>query len=110
MPSGRSDAPALRLPRKGRPGLTCGASVRTFGVETYATGTRNIYDVAIDPQLNVFTRDNTNDGNGWNDRVTYSPPGAYHGYPSRFRRFSKEIVDCLIDTGPGSPCGSLFPW
>jgi hypothetical protein len=44
----------------------------------------------------------------WNDRVAYSPPSAYHGYPSRFRRFPQEIVDCLIDTGPGSPCGSLF--
>jgi hypothetical protein len=34
--------------------------------------------------MNIFTRDNTNDGNGWNDRVSYVPPSAYHGYPSRF--------------------------
>ncbi|MEA2711544.1 MAG: hypothetical protein QOF78_4145 [Phycisphaerales bacterium] len=83
--------------------------VRTDGrdIEIFATGMRNIYDVAIDPFMNVFSRDNTNDGNGWNDRVTFSPPGAYHGYPSRFRRFPQEIVDCLTDTGSGSPCGVL---
>ena len=78
------------------------------GLETFATGTRNIYDVAIDPFMNVFTRDNTNDGGGWNDRVTFSPPGAFHGYPNRFRRFAGEIVDTMIDTGSGSPCGVLF--
>jgi len=43
------------------------------GLEVYANGTRNIYDVAIDPVMNIFTRDNTNDGDGWNDRLTYSP-------------------------------------
>jgi putative heme-binding domain-containing protein len=78
------------------------------GLETFATGTRNIYDIAIDPLMNIFTRDNTNDGDGWNDRLTYSPPSAYHGYPSRFKRFSDEIVDCMIDFGGGSPCGSIF--
>ncbi|MDQ3440345.1 MAG: HEAT repeat domain-containing protein, partial [Planctomycetota bacterium] len=78
------------------------------GLETFATGMRNIYDVAIDPLMNVFTRDNTNDGDGWNDRLTYSPPGAYHGYPSRYKRFKDEIVDCMIDFGGGSPCGSIF--
>ncbi|HEV2294676.1 MAG TPA: HEAT repeat domain-containing protein [Tepidisphaeraceae bacterium] len=84
--------------------------VRTDGsdMETFTTGMRNIYDVAVDPFLNIFTRDNTNDGGGWNDRLTYSPPGAYHGYPSRFKRFADEIVDCMIDFGGGSPCGSLF--
>ena len=78
------------------------------GLEVYAHGMRNIYDIAIDPAMNIFTRDNTNDGDGWNDRLTYSPPGAYHGYPSRYKRFKDEIVDCLIDFGGGSPCGSIY--
>ena len=86
------------------------ARIRPDGsdLEAFATGMRNIYDVGIDPFMNVFTRDNTNDGDGWNDRVTFTPPGAYHGYPSRFRRFPREIVDAMIDTGGGSPCGVLF--
>jgi putative heme-binding domain-containing protein len=78
------------------------------GLETCATGMRNIYDGAIDPLMNVFTRDNTNDGDAWNDRLTYSPPSAYHGYPSKYKRFADEIVDCMIDFGGGSPCGSIF--
>lgn len=31
-------------------------------MEVYTHGLRNIYDVAIDPYMNIFTRDNTNDG------------------------------------------------
>src|SRR5215213_2694751 len=33
-------------------------------LELYAVGTRNIYDVAIDPFANLYARDNTNDGDG----------------------------------------------
>jgi glucose/arabinose dehydrogenase len=46
------------------------------GLEVYAHGTRNIYDIAIDPVMNIFTRDNTNDGGGWNDRLTYDSSGS----------------------------------
>jgi putative heme-binding domain-containing protein len=78
------------------------------GLEKFVTGTRNIYDVAIDPLMNVFTRDNTNDGDGWNDRLAYDVPSGYYGYPSKFRNFPGEFIDCMIDFGGGSPCGSLF--
>jgi putative heme-binding domain-containing protein len=78
------------------------------GLEIFARGTRNIYDVAIDPLMNIFTRDNTNDGDGWNDRLTCSVPTAFHGYPTHYKRFADETVGCLIDFGGGSPCGSLF--
>lgn len=78
------------------------------GLETFNTGLRNIYDVAIDPQMNLFTRDNTNDGDGWNDRLAHNIPSGYYGYPSRYKNFKGEFVDCLIDFGGGSPCGSLF--
>ena len=33
-------------------------------MEIYCWGLRNILDVSIDPYMNVFTRDNTNDGGG----------------------------------------------
>ena len=32
-------------------------------MEVYTHGLRNIYDVAIDPYMNIYTRGNTNDGN-----------------------------------------------
>lgn len=78
------------------------------GLETYTSGQRNIYDVAIDPQMNAFTRDNTNDGDGWNDRLSYIIPNGNYGYPTLFRNFGDEIVQPLADYGGGSPCGSLF--
>ena len=78
------------------------------GLEAYSRYTRNIYDVAIDPFMNVFTRDNTNDGDKWNDRLAYDVPTGNYGYPSLFLHFPGEFIDCLNDYGGGSPCGSLF--
>jgi putative heme-binding domain-containing protein len=77
-------------------------------LEIYSFGTRNIYDVSIDPFMNVFTRDNTNDGDNWNDRLAYEVPTGYYGYPSYFMHFPGEFIDCLADYGGGAPCGSIF--
>jgi putative heme-binding domain-containing protein len=78
------------------------------GLEDYSFGQRNIYDVAIDPYMHVFTRDNTNDGGGWNDRLSYVVPSGNYGYPRLFQRWPGEFIDCLVDYGGGSPCGSLW--
>lgn len=78
------------------------------GLETVVTGTRNILAVAIAPTLDLFTRDNTNDGDDWNDRLSFNPFGAQMGYPTLFRNFSDEIIPTLIDFGGGSPVGSIF--
>lgn len=86
------------------------ARVRTDGseLELVSRGQRNIYDVAVSPLMDLFTRDNTNDGGGWNVRLSYVPHGAQMGYPSLFLNFPSEIVQPLADYGGGSPCGSLF--
>ncbi len=77
-------------------------------LEIVSRGQRNIYDVAIDPRLNLFTRDNTNDGGGWNVRLSHVIPSGNYGYPSLFVNFNDEIVQPLADYGGGSPCGSLY--
>jgi putative membrane-bound dehydrogenase-like protein len=77
-------------------------------LEIVSRGQRNIYDVAVDPYLNLFTRDNTNDGGGWNVRLSHVVPQGQYGYPSLFVNFPDEIVQPLADYGGGSPCGSLF--
>jgi putative heme-binding domain-containing protein len=77
-------------------------------LERYNQGQRNIYDVAISPLMDIFTRDNTNDGDAWNDRLSFIIPTGHYGYPSLFRNFKGEFIDALIDFGGGSPCGSLF--
>jgi putative membrane-bound dehydrogenase-like protein len=86
------------------------ARVRPDGteLEIFAHGLRNIYDVAVDPLLDLFTRDNTNDGGGWDVRLSHIFSGAHYGYPTLFKNFSNEIVQPLADYGGGSPTGSLF--
>ncbi len=78
------------------------------GLEHYSHHQRNICDVAVSPTLDVFTRDNTNDGDNWNDRLSYIIPNGEYGYPSKFLHFGEEIVQPLADYGGGSPVGALF--
>lgn len=86
------------------------ARVRPDGteLEIYATGTRNDYDVAIDPFLNLFSRGNTNDGGGWNIRFLHLIQSADYGYPRLFKNFSTEILPALEDLGGGSGVGAFF--
>lgn len=77
-------------------------------MEVYSVGLRNIYDVAIDPYMNVFTRDNTNDGGGWNIRFSHQMQTADYGYPTLFKHFTEEIMPALVDLGGGSGTGSLY--
>ena len=78
------------------------------GLELYAKGTRNIYDLAVDPFLHVFTRDNTNDGDGWDIRLHYLPAGANMGYPTLYKNFANEHMQSLADYGSGSGTGGLW--
>ena len=91
------------------------ARVRPDGteLEMFAYGLRNIVDVCIDPRLNVFTRDNTNDGGGWDLRLSHIVQSGHYGYPSLFKNFDGEILRPLADYGGGSGCGGMYvsePW
>lgn len=77
-------------------------------MEVYTHGTRNVYDVAIDPYMNIFTRENTNDGGGWNVRFSHHVQTAEYGYPVLFQNFTDEIIPALADLGGGSGTGALF--
>ena len=77
-------------------------------MEIYAWGLRNILDVCIDPNMDMFTRDNTNDGGGWNVRVSHILQGAEYGYPSRYINYPEETMPPLADFGGGSGCGGMF--
>ncbi|MHB1178438.1 MAG: DUF7133 domain-containing protein [Daejeonella sp.] len=77
-------------------------------MEVYTHGMRNIYDVAIDPYMNIFTRGNTNDGGGWNIRFSHQIQSGEYGYPLLFKHFTEEIIPALVDLGGGSGTGSLF--
>lgn len=77
-------------------------------MEEYTHGLRNIYGVAIDPYMNIFTRDNDNDGEFWNIRFSHHIQTGEYGYPYLFRNFTEEILPALEDLGGGSGTGALF--
>ena len=77
-------------------------------MEVYTHGLRNIYDVAIDPFMNIFTRGNTNDGGGWNVRFIHQIQSGEYGYPVLFKNFTDEIIPALVDVGGGSGTGAMF--
>ena len=78
------------------------------GLETYSTGTRNILEVAISPLMDLFARDNTNDGGGWNVRFHHFTGLDDHGYPRLYKNFADEAVAPLADYGGGSGCGAVY--
>lgn len=86
------------------------ARVRPDGseLEPYAVMTRNICDTAISPTLDLFSRDNTNDGKGWNTRFHHFAPLGNCGYPRLYQHFADEAVAPLADYGGGSGTGALF--
>ncbi|MFN7843207.1 MAG: discoidin domain-containing protein [Pirellula sp.] len=78
------------------------------GLEVYSTGTRNILEVAISPEMELFARDNTNDGDGWDVRMHHFTGGDDHGYPRLYKNFADECVPPLADYGGGSGCGAVY--
>ncbi|MEI8020547.1 MAG: PVC-type heme-binding CxxCH protein, partial [Schlesneria sp.] len=77
-------------------------------MEIYCTGLRNPFDLAIDPYLNIFTRDNTNDGAGWDTRVSLLKQSALYGYTQLFANFTDEIMPTLGTFGNSGGTGGLF--
>ena len=77
-------------------------------LEIYCAGLRNPFDLAIDPFLNIFTRDNTNDGAGWDTRVSLLKQSALYGYTQLFANFTDEIMPTLGTFGNSGGTGGLF--
>ena len=78
------------------------------GLEIYSTGTRNILEAPMSPKLDLFARDNTNDGGGWDVRFHHFTGYEDHGYPRMYMNFNDEIVQPLADYGGGSGCGAVY--
>ncbi|MCE9630795.1 MAG: hypothetical protein K8S94_08810 [Planctomycetia bacterium] len=78
------------------------------GLEIFSTGTRNILEVAVSPTMEMFARDNTNDGGGWNVRFHHFTGLDDHGYPRLYKNFADECVPPLADYGGGSGCGATY--
>jgi putative membrane-bound dehydrogenase-like protein len=76
-------------------------------LHVFSGGMRNIYDVALDEELNVFVRDNENDGGDFMIRVCHSFHGADHGYPYLYYERPEEAIPPLADLGRGSSAGGV---
>jgi putative membrane-bound dehydrogenase-like protein len=78
------------------------------GLEIFADGTRNILGTPVSPLLDIFARDNTNDGGGWDVRFHHFTGLEDHGYPRLYKNFGDEHIAPLADYGGGSGCGSVY--
>ena len=63
--------------------------------------------MALDAELNVFVRDNENDGGDYMIRVCHSFFGADHGYPYLYYEHPDEALPPLADLGRGSSAGGV---
>ncbi|MFC5051045.1 NPCBM/NEW2 domain-containing protein [Rubritalea spongiae] len=78
------------------------------GLEMYMKNTRNVYDVAIDSEMNLFTRENTNDGIGWWTRSSHFIQTGDYGYPSLYTNFPEDMIPAMGEYGAGSGVGALY--
>jgi putative heme-binding domain-containing protein len=76
------------------------------GLEIVSTGVRNIMDVALTSEDDVFTYDNT-DENKWMGRLTHMVDGGFYGYPFDFIPQRPYTLWKLADYGPGAATGTL---
>ena len=76
-------------------------------LEVYSTGTRNHLEPNLDARDNLFTYDNTDDGDGWWTRVTHQVDGGYYGYPYDYHDHPDRFLNRIAEYGGGSPCGGI---
>lgn len=72
------------------------------GLEIYSNRYAKYPEVAISPSMDMFARDNTNDGGGWDVRLHHFTGSDDHGYPRLYKNFADECVRPLADYGGGS--------
>ena len=93
-PSATTASSRPRAPTASEIQMRGGGNVRVrpdgSGLEIYSRGTRNNYDVAIDPYLNLFARGNTNDGGGWDIRLNHFVAGANVRLPGAVPQFRRR--------------------
>lgn len=77
------------------------------GLEIHSRGTRNVYAAAVDPLLNIFGRDNNNDGS-WGVLLHHFTGMDHRGYPSLFMNFPEDVLPPMADYVTGSGSGAFY--
>ncbi len=76
------------------------------GLEVVAGGVRNILDVALNAEGDLFTYDNT-DEHHWMGRLTHMVEGGFYGYPWDFHPRRPWTLWMMADFGGGAATGAL---
>lgn len=76
------------------------------GLEVFATGVRNILDVALTDEDELFTYDNT-DEQQWMGRLAHMVSAGYYGYPYDFHPRQPWILWPIADYGAGAATGAF---
>jgi putative heme-binding domain-containing protein len=75
-------------------------------LEVFSTGVRNILDVALTSEDELFTYDNT-DEHQWMGRLTHMVDGGFYGYPHDFIPRRPYTLWMMHDFGAGAACGAF---
>ncbi len=75
-------------------------------LEVFSTGVRNILDVALNAEDEMFTYDNT-DEHQWMGRLTHMVEAGEYGYPHDFIPRRPYTLWMMHDFGAGAACGTL---
>ena len=75
-------------------------------LEVYCTGVRNILEVALNNEDEIFTYDNT-DEHDWMGRLTHMVDGGSYGYPYDFVPRRPYTLWMMHDFGGGAATGAL---
>src|SRR2546426_940495 len=75
-------------------------------LEVYCTGVRNILEVALNDEDEIFTYDNT-DEHDWMGRLTHMVDGGSYGYPYDFVPRRPYTLWMMHDFGGGAATGAL---
>ena len=76
------------------------------GLEIFCTGTRNILDVAMNEEDEIFTYDNT-DEHEWMGRLTHMVEHGFYGYPFDFIPRRPYTLWMMADFGGGAACDAF---
>jgi putative membrane-bound dehydrogenase-like protein len=76
-------------------------------LEVFTRGLRNTFHHCENEFGEWFTRDNTNDGDGWDARLFHLVPGGDYGYPYLFKSHPDEILKPIGEYGGGSSTGCV---
>ncbi len=76
------------------------------GLEIFSTGVRNILDVAMNEEDEIFTYDNT-DEHEWMGRLTHMVERGFYGYPFDFSPRRPYTLWMMADFGGGAATGAF---